>query len=343
MNHPDNDTPQSATRQRLSALLSKAELQAVTERSNLAGLWAVASIWATIVAVFAFSAWAMQLPPLWRTLCWLLAIVVLGGRQLALAIATHEGAHRTLFATRQLNDHLTDWLCGRPIGLDLFKYRQHHFTHHTHTGTNDDIDLSLIQGLPTTRRSMVRKLTRDVFGVTGLKFLIGRFLMDAEYLKWTVASHYEWLPRHNIGHHLLRFIQNAYPTLLTNIALFAVLYTAGHGELYWVWVLAYLSPYPLFIRIRAMAEHAATERTTDMLKNTRTTRAGFLARALVAPLNVNYHIEHHAMASVPWQKLPALHRILRHKGLVNSPPGYLDVLKLVSSAPAKNADQPEGA
>lgn len=331
-NLEDIDTPQSTTRQRLTALLTKAELQEVTQRSNLAGFWAIASIWAVIVALFAFSAWAMQLPPVWRTLCWVLAVVVMGGRQLALAIATHEGAHRTLFATRQLNDHFTDWLCGRPIGLDLFKYRQHHFIHHTKTGTEEDVDLCLIQGLPTTRKSMLRKLLRDAFGITGLKFLLGRFLMDAEYMKWTVASHFEWLPRHSVAHHLGCFVKNAYPTLLTNFALFEALHLAGHGEVYWVWAVAYITPYPLFIRIRAMAEHAATEYGTDMLKNTRTTQAGWLARALLAPLNVNYHMEHHAMASVPWHKLPAMHRILRSKGLVPTPPNYLEVLKTVSSA-----------
>lgn len=55
-NLEDIDTPQSATRQRLTAMLTKAELQEVTQRSNLAGVWAIASIWAVIVALFAFSA-----------------------------------------------------------------------------------------------------------------------------------------------------------------------------------------------------------------------------------------------------------------------------------------------
>ncbi len=82
-----------------------------------------------------------------------------------------------------------------------------------------------------------------------------------------------------------------------------------------------------------MAEHACTERSPDMLRNTRTTRAGPLARATVAPLRVNYHIEHHLMPAVPYFRLPTMHRMLRARGLVGTPPGYLDVLNIVSGRP----------
>ena len=72
----------------------------------------------------------------------------------------------------------------------------------------------------------------------------------------------------------------------------------------------------------------------DILKNTRTTHAGFIARALVAPIRVNFHMEHHFMASVPYFRLPKMHRMLRERGHVPVPPGYLDVLKIMSGEPA---------
>lgn len=331
-----------STRKKLNEIFSKVELQDLTQRSNWMGFWAILSTWSTIAGAFALAAWSLSLPLGWTVLVWLLVVIVLGGRQLALAIATHEATHRTLFSSRVLNDHFTDWLCARPIGLDLFKYREHHFIHHTKTGTDDDVDISLIQGLPTTRASLRRKLVRDAVGITGAKFLFGRLVMDAEYMKWTVASHYEWLPRYSAWHHFKRFVRNFYPTFLTNLALFGVLFAAGYGVVYLVWLAAYLTTYPLFVRIRALAEHAATERTTDMFKNTRTTRAGWFARCLVAPMNVNFHIEHHVMASVPWHKLPKMHRLLASRGVVSKPPGYLDVLKIVSSAKAKRTNATQG-
>ncbi len=331
-----------STRKKLTEVFSKTEVQDLTRRSNIMGFWVILSTWAVIAGAFALAAWSLSQSLGWTIFSWTVVVITLGGRQLALAIATHEAAHRTLFASRALNDHFTDWLCARPIGLDLFKYREHHFIHHTKTGTDEDVDISLIQGLPTTRASLRRKLIRDAVGITGAKFLFGRLVMDAEYMKWTVASQYEWLPRYSAWHHFKRFVVNSSPTLLTNLALFGVLFVAGYGVVYLTWIGAYLTTYPLFVRIRALAEHAATERTTDMFKNTRTTQAGWLARCLVAPLNVNYHIEHHAMASVPWHKLPKMHRLLLSRGVVGKPPGYLDVLKIVSSAKTKPTHAAQG-
>jgi fatty acid desaturase len=98
-----------------------------------------------------------------------------------------------------------------------------------------------------------------------------------------------------------------------------------------MWLLSYVTPFPLFLRIRSLAEHACTETTTDMFLNTRTTRAGFLARVTVAPIRVNYHLEHHVLPGVPYFRLPLMHRLLRERGAVEKPPGYLDVLRIVSS------------
>lgn len=319
------------TRVKISSVLSRDEISHFTRRSDAMGAWAVGSTWLAIALTFALMAWATT-QPLWLQVpVLLLSVCLLGGRQLALAICTHEATHRTLFATRRLNDELVDWLCARPIGLDLYKYREHHFIHHTMTGTADDSDISLIEGLPTTRASLIRKFARDLLGITGMKFLIGRILMDVGLVKWTVATNVEWLPRRSLMHYIRCFVRNFTPTLLTNLALFYALSAAGHSELYLAWIIAYVIPYPLFVRIRALAEHACTERTLDMFSNTRTTRAGFIARMFVAPLNVNYHIEHHALASAPWHRLPEIYRLLLERQFVKAAPSYWDVMGIVSS------------
>jgi fatty acid desaturase len=50
----------------------------------------------------------------------------------------------------------------------------------------------------------------------------------------------------------------------------------------------------------------------------------------VAPVRVNFHIEHHLMASVPYVRLPQMHQLLRERQLVPAPPSYWAVLKQVS-------------
>lgn len=84
------------------------------------------------------------------------------------------------------------------------------------------------------------------------------------------------------------------------------------------------------IRIRSMAEHDCLESSPDVLRNTRTTHADLIARACVAPIRVNFHIEHYLIASVPCLRLPQLHVLLRDRGIVPKPPPYLQVLRLVS-------------
>lgn len=332
MNNDAVYTTSPETGKKVSSLLSREEIRHFTARSDLVGAWAIGSTWLLIAGYFSLIAWSLT-QPLWLAMTGaIIGVALIGGRQLALAIITHEATHKTLFKTKWANTALADWLCARPIGLDLEKYRAHHFIHHTRTGTDEDSDISLIEGLPCSRRSLIRKFARDLTGVTGAKFLLGRVLMDAERLKWTVATDITWLPRKHFCYHALALFRNSGPAVLTNALLFSVLFAVGHGYLYAFWVLAYLIPYPLFIRIRALAEHAGTERSTNMFKNTRTTRAGVIARTFVAPLHVNFHIEHHAMASVPWFRLPALHQRLRECNAVAQPPSYWAVMKWVSSA-----------
>ncbi|RZU47862.1 fatty acid desaturase [Fluviicoccus keumensis] len=324
------------TRRKVTDLFSREEIQRLTARSDAWGAWGIASTWALVGAGFALCGWALTLPVAAMIPVGMLGLALLGGRQLALAILTHEASHKTLFASGWANDVLADWLCARPLGLDLAKYRVHHLIHHTKTGTPEDTDISLVAGLPCSRVSLLRKFARDLSGLTGLKFLLGRVLMDAGYLKWTVASQVEKLPQdgRTAWDVVKTFAGNTWKAVVMNALLFGALAAAGHGELYLAWVLAYLIPYPLFIRIRAMAEHAGTEKSADMFRNTRTTRAGLIARTFVAPCHVNFHIEHHAMASVPYYRLPEAHALLRARGMVDEPPGYLAVLDRLSSVQA---------
>jgi fatty acid desaturase len=53
---------------------------------------------------------------------------------------------------------------------------------------------------------------------------------------------------------------------------------------------------------------------------------------VLAPNNVNFHVEHHLMPSVPCWRLPALHRLLVERGFYADHPkaiagGYLDVIR----------------
>lgn len=316
-----------STRTRITDHLSREELKAFSARSDARGFFAIFSVWAVIAGCFALLA-AFPNP-----LVFVLVVIVLGGRQLALAILTHEAAHRTLFETRVLNDAVTDVLCARPIWNDVTRYREHHVRHHAHTNTARDPDASLSHPFPTTKGSLARKLLRDVSGISGLRRMLGLVLMDIGVLEYTVAADVKKRPRNGrtFRDYAREGLHNMSYMLITNALLFGLLAALGHAWVYTAWVVAYLTTFSLFVRIRSLAEHACTEQTSDVFHNTRTTRAGLFARMTVAPVHVNYHIEHHALVSVPYYRLPALHALLRERGVIDEPPDYLDVLRIVTA------------
>ena len=147
--------------------LSSDEIRPLAARSDLVGLWLLLHCWGTIALALAlFAVWP-------NPLTFVLAVMVIGSRQLGLAILMHEAAHNALFKTRWLNEFLGDWLCGRPILADLGAYRHYHLTHHRFTQTEKDPDLVLSAKFPTSRTSLRRKFTRDLTGQTGIKQLMG--------------------------------------------------------------------------------------------------------------------------------------------------------------------------
>ncbi|MGO9833147.1 MAG: fatty acid desaturase family protein [Polyangiaceae bacterium] len=309
-------------------VLRSDEIRALTKCSDAAGFWAIGSTWAAIGAVFAALA---RFP---HPAVFVAAVVVLGGRQLALAILMHEAAHRTLFKRRSLNDVFADWTCARPMMTDVARYRRHHLRHHAHTNTALDPDLSLVDPFPTTRASIARKFARDVLGATGVKRVLGQVLINFEVLEYTVANEARRRPRdgRRLADYLRAGGKNTSGFVVTNLVIAGLLAASGHLWVYSAWVAANLTTFNLFVRIRSFAEHACTERSSDPLRNTRTTRAGVLARLTVAPWHVNYHLEHHLITAVPYFRLPTMHRLLRDRGAVPQPPGYRAVIALVSGA-----------
>lgn len=140
---------------------SKEEMKALTRRSDGKATLEVLHTWAWIAAVFVI----VGIFPNSFTI--VAGLFILGGKQLACAIIMHDASHRSLFANNQLNQWVGNWLGAYPILNDGNRYRPYHLKHHVNTGTHKDPDLSLTRGYPTTVISFVRKVLRDLSGVTG--------------------------------------------------------------------------------------------------------------------------------------------------------------------------------
>lgn len=295
--------------------LSTDQIRALAARSDAMGAWMILHCWGVIALAVALFAW---LP---NPLTFLLAVTLIGSRQLGLAILMHEAAHNAMFKTRWVNEFVGEWLCGRPILAELAAYRHYHLTHHRFTQTDKDPDLVLSEKFPTTKASLRRKFTRDITGQTGIKLLVAQIMTsfrlagDGDAIDAATQDAAQAFKA--------REFWKSLPVFVGIIVLMGLLGDWWYGLAFWL--LPYLTWFQLVLRIRNIAEHGATEQSEDPLRNVRTTLAGPLARTFIAPYWVNYHLEHHMVMHVPCWRLPRMHDALKHAGLdgsMNTAPSY---------------------
>jgi fatty acid desaturase len=313
----------------LRNLLSREQWDTLQRKSALRAAWALCVNWGLVVTAFAIAiAWPSALGVL-------VAMVVLGGRQLGLGILMHDCAHRGLLPSSKANDWVGQWLCAAPVFADLDIYRRYHMTHHRHAGTEQDPDLPNYRGYPVPPASFARKLLRDLVALTGLRAALALAMLysHADPNADPFGYSYRREPGKKRAQQSLRqLLWNLRRVLLVQSIGFAVLWALGHPLAYLLWPASWLTSYMLFSRIRNAAEHAGLPGTmsTNPWLNTRSVKAGWLARLTVAPNHVNWHFEHHLAPAVPGYRLPALHRMLARQDLPNPLPlwaGYGAVVR----------------
>src|SRR5471030_1841454 len=201
------------------------EWRHLTSRSSWRGMWLVANAWGTIAA-------AIALVSLWpNPLTWLIAVMIVGARQLGLAILMHEAAHGGLHANRGINEWVGQWLCAVPVGADLASYRAYHLQHHKFTQQPEDPDLSLSAPFPISKESFRRKAIRDLTGQTFVKQRLPLFLSLFKRSSADEQVSHESFVSSGVDK-MLRF-------LAANSLLFGLFWLAGAAIWFWaVWVLA---------------------------------------------------------------------------------------------------------
>ena len=300
-------------------LISAAQLSEVRQRSPWRGIAMVAHAWATIAVAIAIVA-------LWpNPLTFGLAVMVIGSRQLGLAILMHDGAHGALHPDESLNLRVSQWFCAYPVFAETRAYRRYHLKHHAHTQTDLDPDLVLSRPFPITTASYKRKFWRDISGQTGYE------QRKAQLVNALGAPDLAWPQR------LAKLRAQLGPQLATNALLFAGLTAVG---IWWAYPLLWLLPLCTWMmvvtRVRNIAEHAVVSNNADPLRNTRTTTANRIERLFLAPYYVNYHLEHHLLFYVPAYNLPKIHRWLMtgpHRERLEVEQGYWRVLTKATARP----------
>ena len=290
--------------------LPKEVVQALTRRSAWRATAAVLHDFAVLAVAIAAALYFWPNP-----LVILISVVVIGTRQHALFVIAHDSAHYLLYERRWLND-LVGRLCATVQGLSMCTYRVIHRLHHNNLYGELDPDTALHGGYPRGRAYLVRKLLKDLSGQTAWK-TYAYFLGGAPALN--TATNVAVRPLDDTSNKLRAEAKRDRNVVVAVhvVALVAFAWSGYLVEYLVLWVLPLVTVVQALLRLRAIAEHGATTDFSSPLTAARTNTAPAWLAWLLFPHHVNYHIEHHLYASVPHYNLPALHREMAARGVLD--------------------------
>ena len=252
----------------------------------------------------------------------LVAIVIIGTQQHALFILSHEAAHYRLFGNRTINE-LFGRMCAAAAGLSMCTYRVIHRLHHNHLYGPQDPDIALHGGYPRGKWYLVRKLLKDLSGLTAVK-TYGYFFgnpTQSDTADGPLDPLADTSPRlraaARLDQKLVIALQVAVPALMLWLGGWKAL-----GLYLLLWVVPAITALQAILRLRAVCEHGAVADMSSPLTAARThapcaSLDWLVARALLFPHHVNYHIEHHMYPAVPHYHLKRLHGLLASRGVLD--------------------------
>ena len=253
--------------------------------------WAVVWTWTQTVGIIALAVW-------WgNPIGYVLAFLLMGRADAQFAALMHEAAHRLLFANKRWNDLIGRWVVGYPMFTSTDAYRRVHMAHHRHEFGPEEPDIPLYSGYPITHASFRRKLLRDATGQTAVRLFRDQFGPR----RWKDA----------------RSRRTLLQILFVQAVLLGICIVTGHWWVYPVlWLLPYMTVWRVINRLRSIAEHGGMDESRDRRETTHTVRQHPVARFVMVPYYIGWHLPHHVDAGIPMRALPRYHRALIEAGYV---------------------------
>ncbi len=236
---------------------------------------------------------------------YVVAALFIASRQQVLGVLMHDAVHYLLYKNRTVNDVVTDLFISFPLGMSTDLYRATHFRHHLYANSTEDPDLSYQREdpdwfeWPKSRWGCFWVIVRSFLGLNAYKAM-------KPYRMWSPAINL-FIPLHGKPKFPLR---SRILFVLSTISIYAILFGTGIViPAIFLWMIPGITLMNFINRLRASAEHLGT-RSDHELNSTRTVIPSWIERFWIAPLGVNYHLEHHLFPSVPGPNLKRLHRLL---------------------------------
>jgi len=274
----------TALRTELSFALSRAELQALHEKSAARHL----AITARQFAILGLATWGLVAstnPLVWIPLAWVQGFTVFN-----FTVLLHEVVHHTVFDRRRpALERALGWLYAVPSGISASQFTRWHLDHHAELGSSDDDPKR--HHLSPKRNARWFKLLYCSPALFPIYFRAAR-KENATYpaqLRTRIA--------------LERRV-----SILVHLSVLAAIWIAFG---FFAALRAYIVPvffiFPIAFTLNRLGQHYDIDPTDPTKWSTLVRGHWFWDFAF---LNSNYHLEHHYFAGVPFYRLPALQRAL---------------------------------
>lgn len=233
---------------------------------------------------------------------WVIQALILAGAYSAM----HEAAHNNLYGSRAAN-RIAGFLWGMSILINFSLYRAFHLQHHAFTR---------VEGDPEPQAEFT-SLWQYIVGMPFVGFAYVGGLWSTSLL--AVAGRAPWYARTEMRKRDIRL--DGVLFLVANLAVIGAL-VAWPMLVLKIWLVPLLITYASFVSMTALPEHYLCERDADVFHTTRSVVSNAPFRFLY--WNNNYHAAHHLYPGVPYQNVPALHRLVADRTIYLSP-SYLSV------------------
>ncbi len=207
----------------------------------------------------------------------------------------HECSHSTAFKSKLLN-RMVMFFCGMIHLMPSIWFREFHMQHHRHTQDSKKD--------PELGTESPRTIVSYIFLITGIKIWID--LVNNFFGLLSGNANESYINKHNTK----KVVIEARIIFIVYLLFFFVSLNLNNGILLYAWIIPMIIGQP-FLRLFLLAEHGLCDLTTDMTKNSRTTKTNFLVRFFM--WNMNYHTGHHSNPRIPFHKLQEYQKIIKHK------------------------------
>lgn len=298
-----------------------AHARRVIPKERLAELTRLSPARSSLALGLTFAMLGIALGVAWTHFTWWIvapAVVLIGTQQHALFVLAHDAAHYRLFETRWLNDAVGR-LVGTVGGVSMMSYRVIHRLHHNALYSEVDPDIALHGGYPRGKAYLLKKLARDLAGLTARKtfaYFFGNPAINATTqqaqrpLDDTSPALRDAARRDRWG--VVAFHVGA------PVVALAIGGPVALAKFLVLWTLPLATVLQPILRLRAICEHGAVTDLGSPLTAARTNLVGPLGRLFLFPHHVNYHVEHHLFPAVPHYRLPELHEELKQRGVLKN-------------------------